>query len=143
MTWLTRRAPASVGVLLAAAALAACSSSPSSSGSSTTTTSKSSKSGSTTTVPPKPFFTESGSGNKQTKSFTATSKWLLQFHYTCVTLGHKGHFTLTLHPSSGSPVKVTTQEGEGGGGARAFQAGTFTLQVTTPCTWGVSATHDG
>ena len=134
-------------VIAAAALLAACGSSPSTpltagttttaSGSATTGTSGStgSSAGASTS-----YLTQSLTGSKRTTSFTAPACWRLTFNYNCSALGHKGAFTLDLHRSGGSSVKVTSQEGLGGGGTHLYPAGTFTLSARTPCNWTVHAT---
>lgn len=144
------RAAAASGVVGAAVVLAACgSSSPGQSANphaatSTTTAAPSSTSttaagsGSSTTAAP--LFTQSGSGDAKTKPFTTTGRWQLTFDYTCAALGHEGAFTLNLLPSQGARVKVTAQQGLGGGGHRSYRAGTYSFSVATPCRWTVTAT---
>ena len=135
---------AGAALLATGAALAACGSSPSTPSASSTSTTAG---GATTTAPtgsststPTSYFTKSLTGSKRTSSFTTPGRWRLTFNYNCSTLGHKGHFALELHPSNGAAVKVTSQEGLGGGGTRLYKAGTYYLSAATPCTWTVHAT---
>jgi hypothetical protein len=132
--------------LSAAGLLAACGSSPPTSSTGTTTTAPSSattggtgSTGSSTSAPVS-YFSQSLSGTRHTRSFTTPGRWRLTFNYNCSTLGHKGSFALVLHPSGRSAVKVTSQQGLGGGGTHVYQGGTYYLSADTPCTWTVRAT---
>ncbi|MGO9455631.1 MAG: hypothetical protein ACLP62_01090 [Acidimicrobiales bacterium] len=86
----------------------------------------------------KAIFAQSLTGTKHTKSFHATTKWQLAFYYNCS--GKKGKFTLYLRPKGKHSIKVTSQSGLGGGGARIYAAGHYSLAATTTCKWTVKAT---
>lgn len=94
--------------------------------------------GSSTKAAPKQFFTESLSGSKRTRTFTAKGRWQLSYDYNCG--GAKGSFTLVLRPAHGARVKVTSQSGLGGGGTRTYKAGRYSLSATTTCKWTITAT---
>jgi hypothetical protein len=84
------------------------------------------------------FFTQALVGTKRTRQFTAKTKWRLSYYYNCS--GKKGKFTLYLRPKTGHSIKVTSQSGLGGGGARIYHKGRYTLSATTTCTWTIKAT---
>jgi hypothetical protein len=133
-----------VGVLCAAATLATGCASAAQKHSTTTTTAARHAKTTTTTAPKhaktssKVIFTQSLSGTKHTKSFTAKSSWQLSYYFNCS--GKKGKFTLYLRPQGKHSVKVTSQQGLGGGGARTYSKGTYSLAATTGCKWTVKAT---
>jgi hypothetical protein len=136
-----RRVLTGAGVLFIAAALTTggipASAAPnhrSQSASSTTTTTKQTKKPTT-----KVIFTQSLSGTKHTKSFHAKTKWQLSYYYNCS--GKKGKFTLYLRPKGKHSIKVTSQSGLGGGGARTYAAGHYSLAAKTKCKWMVKATE--
>ncbi|MGH9092701.1 MAG: hypothetical protein ACRDZR_15195 [Acidimicrobiales bacterium] len=140
-----RGATAALVPVAAAVLLASCGSSPSAAGS-TSTTATTATGGTTPgatespTSAPTSYFTESLTGAKRTRSFTAPDRWRLTFDYDCSTLGHKGRFDLELHRSGRSALKVTAQEGLGGGGTHVYEAGSYYLSAETPCAWTVHAT---
>jgi hypothetical protein len=133
-----RRVLTGVGVLCAAASLTTgCASAAQTNhhhhaATTTTTAAKHAKKSS------KVIFTQSLSGSKHSKTFTAKSKWQLSYFYNCS--GKKGKFTLYLHPKGKHAIKVTSQKGLGGGGARSYAKGTYSLSAKTGCKWTVKAT---
>jgi len=101
----------------------------------TTTTTSRASGAPPSTAAATPFFTQSGTGDKTTKTFSAKGSWTLTWTFSCAGLGHKENLTVLLRPQGGKPVKVATQKGLGGGGHRTYQAGTYSVSVTTPCGW--------
>ncbi|MHB8219780.1 MAG: hypothetical protein ACYDHU_05575 [Acidimicrobiales bacterium] len=96
----------------------------------------------TTTVPRRAFFCRKGTGKTDITGVTIPSvpKWTLAWHFDCVNVkGGKGSFAITLHPSGGkSAIKVTSQQGLGGGGSNFYASGHYALVVTTACQWTVT-----
>lgn len=91
----------------------------------------------TTKTSAKTFFSQTLVGSKRTRQFTAKKSWHLSYYYNCS--GKKGSFVLYLKPKKGHSIKVTSQSGLGGGGARTYHAGTYTLSAKTTCSWSIKA----
>ena len=130
-------------MLLAVAGLGSGCASAANQGASTSTTTKSSTHHNSAktdkkTTSSKVIFTQSLSGSKHTKKFTAKKSWQLSYYYNCS--GKRGSFTLYLKPKHGHSIKVTSQSGLGGGGTRTYAHGTYSLSATTTCKWTVKAT---
>jgi hypothetical protein len=95
------------------------------------------KSSTKTTKTPKLILSQSLSGSKKTKTFTAKKGWQLSYDYNCG--GKKGKFVLYLNKAHGKRLEVTSQSGLGGGGARTYKAGRYSLSAKTKCKWTVHA----
>jgi outer membrane murein-binding lipoprotein Lpp len=103
---------------------------------------------STTTDPVSPptVLNEQGSGTTTTDQFkvpNSASGWTLKWTYDCASLGTSGNFIADVqgHGSSQTTKDRGPNElGDGGKGTEHyFDAGTFTLEIASECSWTVVA----
>jgi kumamolisin len=83
-----------------------------------------------------------GTGSRRTASFTAPASWTLQWNYNCANVGNASAFIVAVQEANGQPSANgnVVQRGKRGSGTKQYQqAGTFSLQITTQCTWQVTA----
>ena len=83
-----------------------------------------------------------GAGAKTTGTFKVTrSDWELHWSYDCTSTGAKGDFQVVVDKSPSSKGGVVTQLGTKGSSVESYHdgPGTFSLQITTKCSWSVSA----
>jgi hypothetical protein len=145
-------------VLAAGLILGACSKTPKAKTDSSTTTvpgaTTTAPTGTTTTVAPTPATTvpfsisqvKSGTGNESLAQYTvpaSAKEWDLDWVYDCTkTPATTGSFAVAVKgygsAANTTDTGVPAQTGHGTSGeVKNFDTGTFSLSVTTPCTWTV------
>lgn len=106
-----------------------------------TTTTTSSTTTTTTAPAPKVLFTQAGSGDQTTVTFTAPTTWTLAWSYDCSALGQAGIFQVWVDgPTPGADGPIG-ELGTGSSGVQHYHAGgSVYLQINSECSWKVTAT---
>lgn len=84
-----------------------------------------------------------GSGTKSTQKFTAASDWDLNWSYDCSNFGTQGNFMVQITNGDGSysyDNQAVNQLGAKGTDVEHYhKGGTFYLQISSECSWQVTA----
>lgn len=85
----------------------------------------------------------SGSGIKNSSSFTTTGPWTVAYTYDCANFGMNGNFIVTVGDSSGTPVAFPVNElgDKGSSSSTVYDTGTLHLEMNSECSWHVKATQ--
>ncbi|MCQ4084351.1 hypothetical protein NGB36_28160 [Streptomyces sp. RB6PN25] len=94
----------------------------------------------TPTAAPTVVMTDSGSGIKNTPSFTVGGNWTLQYTFNCAALGQPGNFIVT--DETGMPL-ANELKSQGSGQDPQYDAGTHHLQINSECDWTVKVVNGG
>jgi hypothetical protein len=82
-----------------------------------------------------------GSGTKNTAQFTADATWELRYTFDCANFGIKGNFIVAIQDAQNNMVDVAVNvlADKGEDKTPLYSAGTFHLEVTSPCAWKITA----
>lgn len=86
----------------------------------------------------------SGSGIKNSQTFTVTGPWTINYSYDCSSfLNSSGNFIVTVADSSGSPVEFPVNElgTKATSTSQAYSTGALHLEMNSECDWTVKATQ--
>ncbi len=85
------------------------------------------------------YLVASGTGDKRFRPIKVAKHWTVKWTFNCPGATSTKPFTLTAAHKGSKTATVTAQNGLGGGGYKPYiKAGTYRLDVTTPCAWNVS-----
>jgi len=92
---------------------------------------------------PQTLLDLTGSGTKQTQTFTAAGDWDLNWTYDCSAAGGNGNFIVTVYNKDGSVSFDNTpvnQMGASGNDVQHYHTGgKFYLDINSECSWTVNA----
>jgi hypothetical protein len=90
-------------------------------------------------TPKSTYLVASGTGDKRLRSVTVAKHWTVGWTFNCPGATSAKSFALTAAHRGSKAATVTDQNGLGGGGNKPYvKAGTYRLDVETPCAWKVT-----